>query len=366
MSEQNKNEQNRSGIFKDSASGAKGGNQKPHNKKSRKPSYLQSLNSKFENEVKAGEQLVVSDGREELFKKYEIAAASKQLVKEAFTSCDMDGTFTRYENGILFVLPGESLSNAGRSVNVYATASLLNVNLSVRVASVDREAGKITFEMPSMGKGALRKAINHEIELGLEGGKRVAVWGRVTKVHANRATVDILGQGILGLIDNIEWQQIYTRSLIGQCQVGELYKFEIYKPALQRPGADRAWILTRRYITDNPWDKLDFTSLSRGGIIVVKCVEKPIDKTFWWGISDRVPGIEIMGDYTGRFSKDGRMVEGISYLCKIEDVRCVPGNIKANRFKVIPFGVAPADMTKLDAYMKTKYGKENAAEDTKK
>ena len=80
---------------------------------------------------------------------------------------------------------------------------------------------------------------------------------------------------------------------------------------------------------------------------MVRCVEKPVGKTYWWGVSERTPGIEIMGDFTVKLgNKD--IIEGITYKCKIKEIE-VSDNHKRNRFTVIPFGVSDDDVEKVEA-----------------
>ncbi len=321
---------------------------------------IDDLNAKITSEIYSAATVnpEVKVEKELVFKKYEDCMHSGMRIDVVFDACDVDGTFTVYDRGVLIVLPGEDVAAVRGDVDVHATATMLGIKLSLNVVSVDRENQKVVCEIPSSAKrqvkNVIKDSLQKQISTSIRNEKRPLVWGKIMRVEPRRVLVDILGQGILGIIDRAHWQKSYTRSLMGMCEIGDYLQFEIIKQAPKFAGKDDAWILSRKDITEDAWDKIDYESLKPGGNILVKCIEKPVGKSYWWGVSDRTPGIEIMGDYTPKFSPTKNMLEGITYKCKIKDVCINKGGDARNLFTVIPFGVAQDDVTKVEAVNRLK------------
>lgn len=328
---------------------------------------INSLNRKISaqvfNEIKElqGADAGLSD-KEKIFKKYEECLESGNLIKICFDACDVEGNFTVYDKGILIMLPGSSVEKAQGRVDIYSTANMLGIELSLRIIEVDRANDKIFCEVPAATKAQVRNtiksAIQRELSRLIEKGKTPVVWGKIIRVESRRVLVDILGQGVLGMTDVSHWQQSYTRSLMGMCQPGEYYQFEVTKKAPKIEDKETAWVLSRRNLTSNAWDAINYDNLKPGGTILVKCIEKPVNKNYWWGVSDRTPGIELMGDFTDKFNPAvGTLIEGITYKCKIKEIICTDDH-KKNRFTVIPFGVIQEDMAKIGAVKQFRNSKE--------
>lgn len=321
---------------------------------------IEDLNAKISSEIYSATN--VSAGADAMkafvFKKYEECMHSGMKIEVVFDACDVDGTFTVYDNGVLVVLPGEDVAALRGDVDVHATSNMLGIKLALNVASVDRENQKVVCEIPrtakKQAKNVIKDSIQKQISASIKNGNKPLVWGKIMRVEPRRVLVDILGQGVLGIIDLAHWQKSYTRSLVGMCEVGDYLQFEIVKQAPKLQGKDNAWILSRKNITETAWDAIDYDSLKPGGNILVKCIEKPVGKTYWWGVSDRTPGIEIMGDYTAKFTPTKNMLEGITYKCKIKDVSVGEGENARNLFTVIPFGVIQDDVTKVEAVNRLK------------
>jgi len=305
--------------------------------------------------TKDGEEVFL-DEKEKAFRKYEACMKENGVVTICFDACDIDGTFSTYDNGILIKLPGSSVKEAQDEVDVYTTARMLGINFSLKITEVSRENNQVICSVPGSTKATVKRTVKSEIQKEIskiiEKGESPLVWGRITNVQPRRALVDILGQGVLGIIDVSHWQKCYTRSLIGMCKEGEFYQFEIKKKAPKKAGADTAWMLSRREITKNVWDEIDYKNLQPGGNLLVRCIEKPEGKSYWWGQSDRLPGIELMGDFTDKINPSTVLLEGITYKCKIKEIFISKEDYKKNKFSVIPYGIDEQDMNKVEAVKK--------------
>lgn len=306
---------------------------------------IDKLNEKIGNQV-ANRAKKEYENKEAIFASYEELQQEGKTVRVRFDACDVNGTFTKYDDcGVLVVLPGTSVYKAKKNVNVYATAKMLGIELNLKVKQVDRENGKIVCELPATvtTRGMIQNAIQREIFRAVKEGNSPIVWGRIKSVTRRRAIVDILNQGVIGIIDASHWQRCYTRQLCGMCEVGDFYQFEVIKQEPKLKDKPAAWTLSRKNITEDAWSLIDFEALHPGGTLLVKCIERPIGKSYWWGVSDRTPGIEIMGDYTTKLQSGKRLLEGITYLCKIREVEVAEGDHKRNRFTVVPFDIVPED-----------------------
>lgn len=312
---------------------------------------IQELNQKISEQM-LEKSMTKEDPKEVVFKKYEQYQNSGEKVEVSFDACDTEGTFTKYENDVLIILPGESVSSVKKHINVYSTARMLGISLKLKIKEVDRENDRVYCEMPELVTmhETIRGAIQKEIFRTLAAGEKPLVWGKITKVTPRRAIVSILNQGVLGIIDVTRWQKCYTRQLIGMCEVGDFFQFEIISQAPKLQDKPVAWKLSRKDITEDAWSLIDYESLKQGGSILVKCIERPKGKNYWWGTSERTPGIEIMGDYTMRFQSGKTLIEGITYMCKIDNIEIHKDEYTSNKLSVIPFGVVPEDAPKLSNY----------------
>jgi len=314
---------------------------------------IDSLNSQISSKINADEiPNSVRVSKEVVLDKYEQLMKLGTSTKIRFDACDISGNFSVMDNGVLVILPSSSVGNVQSIVNVYTTSRMLGVELALNIARVDRENNRVYCEIPRSvqlrSKDLVKNSINRELHRIIKGGSFPVVWGRIIRVDAKKAYVDILGQGIVGCIDVAYWQKCYTRSMLGMCNEGEYYQFEVMSQGAPRAGHETGlWALSRRNITPDVWQEIDFEALQAGGNLMVRCVEKPVGKTYWWGVSERTPGIEIMGDFTVKLgNKD--IIEGITYKCKIKEIE-VSDNHKRNRFTVIPFGVSDDDVEKVEA-----------------
>ena len=290
----------------------------------------------------------VKKTKEEALRLYEKRQEAKEIFKCCFDACDLDGTFSGIDScGILVLMLGIEVKETLPNFQPYKMARMLGIEMNVKVAKVDREKDCVYVVLEPAKAGESTKSIlASEIAKEVNAGKRPVVWGRITNIIPQRATVNILGYNILGLIDVRYWQGCYTRSLESVCVNGDYYQFEVVKAAPRKEGKDTAWILDRTEVGGNPWLDFPVEALSPGATILVRCVDKPVGKTYWWGVSDRVPGIEIMGDYTNNLPSSYGIMVGLTYRCKVKSL-VVSGERKDNRFQVVPFAVSEGDAPAL-------------------
>lgn len=121
------------------------------------------------------------------------------------------------------------------------------------------------------------------------------------------------------------------RSLAEECVFGENYDF--YIVAESTDNKRKRYVLDRRELVRDEWDilaenKMLVDVLENMGSITLRCVEIPEGKTYWWGVSNTIKGIEIMCDYV---KSVGQIEIGASYKCKVDKfnlerriLRCTP------------------------------------------
>ena len=144
--------------------------------------------------------------------------------------------------------------------------------------------------------------------------------------------------GVQGVCNVRDWSTSYIRDLRTVCKKGDVIDFKIYSVIKASKGKPERFVLSRKDFEDDAWSKIPKQFLETDAIIGVRCVERPSGKTFWWGTSELMPGIEIMGDYTKKYSQSS-MVTGIVYKCKV--IRSEPDK---HKFQVVPFDVTDSDV----------------------
>lgn len=319
------------------------------------PNILTKMNRRTSNLFKEEIKSETQQGAENALKMYEKYLENKETFEMFFDTCDIDGTLTRLVDGVLVVLPGNSVAEIRPTTNTYTVRGLMGVNLKVCVARIVPEEKKVYTALSGkiihQGRIPIRNAIQTEIRKQIESGKIPRVWGIVKKIETHRVYVDIFDYGILGVVGIREWQDAYVRSLSTRCRLGDVLQFDIISPLRKIRGKEPAWNLSRKKIEGNPWEKIDFSNLHEGSVIMVKCMEIPEGKTYWWGVCDRTPGIDIMGNFTTKFSQKSGMFPGITYICKIDSLQI---NREKNIFKVVPFMVAGSDVEDFEKYRNMK------------
>ena len=311
-------------------------------------SILERLNKEIFNEICTETELPkVQEQKQTGVEKYQGYLEKDQVFDVVFTSVDPDATFSAVDGNVKVVLTREEFMKVAMSSSTYATANLLGVTMQAKVLRVDMAESKVYIRLAGATKlsyeANMRTEINEELARSLASGKRPIVWGVVKRVTKNKILVDILGRGILGFLYKTDWSKDYIRNLEAVCKPGEFFQFEVCRRAQKVEGKPTAWILGRKSLSISAWDTVDVEGLKEDGAILVRCIEKPVGKSYWWGASDRVPGIDIMGDFTSKFPNEKSIYVGITYKCKVQKV-----DTEGRKITVRPFAIIPADLPKVE------------------
>ncbi len=233
--------------------------------------------------------------------------------------------------------------------------SMLGANLTVAVKDIDEVNNTVYFSM-SRKKSTLSASVNAAIRQDLAKGKPIRVWGRITAIYppkgknSGNAWIRLLDQDVVGNIDVREWSKGFTPDLSDVCKVGEMYEFDVIgQYSTSHKTGMPIWRCSRREIAEDPWKSLP-TDFAEGNVILIKAVNKPEGKTYFWGSSPLAPNISIMCNYNPKF----RITIGAFYRCKIDKLD-IPGRF----FRVSPFDVCP--ISNLDAVDTKKLANEVSA-----
>ena len=303
---------------------------------------IQRLNAEMEQEFGPVHEDVGNKASvEEILASLEKMIGGDDTVTVTFDAIDSNGSMTAMKEGILYILPAsELLLDAGGR----ASAKLLNKKYKFGIREVDYDERRVYLKLSGESlkeqEASVRNLINKEITKELSKKHQVLVWGRITSIKNGCAYVDIFDKGIQGVCHVAHWQKSYTRNIEDYAKVGDYFQFEVYKRYTAKGGVI-AWRLGRKHITKDAWENIDLTAVEVGSAIKVCCMEKPVNKTYWWGHCDRFPGIEIMCDFgSDPFTQfdASKIYVGISYICNVLAI-----DVGKKVFKVIPFGVIEDD-----------------------
>lgn len=309
-----------------------------------------SLLDKFADEMRNGVSLGENKSKKNLFSeekaekdpigRYKKALEKKESFEVAFDACESDGSLVcRDQYGIRIVLDGEFLREDLPYYEETNKGHFIGTDFVVKAVEVDEAAGVVKVRSAYHDSQSTRNRLVREIlsELNRKDRKPdelLVLPGRIVSVSEKRALVDLLGKGILGIIQTVDWQIGYVRHLPKVVRKGDIYDFVVVKQK-ENSGRHRslAFELTRKPITEDPWVALKKNNkgLAVDSVISVKCINKPAGRSYWWGISPMVDGIEIMGDYTTSIA---RPYVGVTYKCRIK--RFDPDN---HKFQVVPFDI---------------------------
>lgn len=319
-------------------------------------SILAKKNQEFSEKefIAPSRQEAIREAGEKTLQQYKDYLTSQEAFQVRFTACDKEGTFTALVDGNLILsLSCEDLRRTMLTFRPRDGGNLLGFPFDVKVKAIDEDAGIIYLDS-ARETPKEKQQILQELKRDISNHQTPLVWGTVNKngVRGQYALVNVFEAGVLGIIRTENWQKTYLRDLYEVCMEGIPYQYEVIGiRANDGSGRPDAFFLSRKNIEQfDPWNNLRMNGITEGGILVVKCEELPIGKSFWWGRSDRLAGIEIQGDFVKK-SKDLKIYPGIRYRCVIKQIVIDPdGHAEKNRFRVYPFGVFEED---LGIYRKT-------------
>ncbi len=264
-------------------------------------------------------------------KNYRELAKTGEIFTAALVSSDAEGNYMFEDGDYKVILKSSTMDSYGLVASGPSKATLLgDTEIRFKVIEVSEEKnadGKYEVFVDLVDK---RKFINHkqeakarltqEIITRLNKKERPIVWGRITKVQSKAILVDLCEVGIMGRLGVTNWQAAYTHSFEGLVHEGEYYQFEITEMKDPQPGQEPLFYLSRRKLAADLWTINKLDELKPGQEIVVTCKDVPEGKTYWWGVSERMPGIFVTGDYTNKFMANVTVFPGISYICKVKSV----------------------------------------------
>lgn len=273
----------------------------------------------------------VGEHEDDPFEPYRKSMDSKAVFKVSFDLADSDGNLSVIdENGVTIILTREEFTRTAIYYSASLRAKFIGIPLIVQAIEIDEEQRKVyvTSGIGLHDEKTIRAALMKELIKEINAEKKPVIMGCVISVNPNYALVNILNVNILGIIQVRDWQKGYTRTLDRETTSGDWKEFQVIS-FNKKKGSDYRFELSRVELTDDPWESIPEEFLEENAVISVRCEEKPVGKSFWWGKSQRIAGIEIMGNYNSRMAE---IMVSATYRCKIKEV-----DLKRHVFKVVPF-----------------------------
>lgn len=236
-------------------------------------------------------------------------------ISVTFLTCDKDGNLlTEDAEGIKLMLTANTMKKANASYSTPTAEMLLATELSLTIGEVDDESRTVYFNAPKTQaeNSRARYAIISNLRRRLEQKQHPVVIGRILKVGTDAAQVDILCSDVRGVIYKNDLTHGYVRSARAIIAEGELCEFEVIKEKKTSYSRGPVFRLSRKNLVEDPWKKIP-TSIAENSSIIVKCIDVPAGKSYWWGTSELAKGIEIMGNRNSKIE----LVEGKYYQCRV-------------------------------------------------
>lgn len=236
-----------------------------------------------------------------------------------------DNSYMTISDGVVIIMERPNSRSVGKNAD-----HVIGKKFKVVVKDIDAKNNIVYVEtVEHVDSTQLR--LKDCIDMELNKGKKVLVTGRVVAIYPRVVLVDIFDKGLTGGCFIVNWRKGYVRNLEAECKIGEYYDFYIVDKAIVK-GKER-YQLDRKDLVKDEWDvlaenKMLLEILENKGTIVLQCIQLPEGKTYWWGVSETIKGIEIMCDYTTSL---GKIQFGEYYLCKVDKfdlekriIRCTP------------------------------------------
>lgn len=297
-------------------------------------SYHTNYNDKNGNDSASNEQEIKVQEvtrQDDMLESYRFLKEQNASFKISFDILRPDGSYMVLDNDVVVVLKQPTTSKNFRKSADHVIGRPVNVIID----SID-ETERIVYVHNVARIDAVQIRIIDALDSAIQRGEKVLVSGKIVAVFGDICIVDIFEKGIFGGCSVVEWRKGYVRSLQSECTVGEIYDFYVIdkKNVKGRNGKrTEKYVLDRRDLANDEWEKLKenkafYDILQNKGTIILKCIEIPEGKSYWWGVSDTIKGIELMCDYT---KAAGRIEKGSYYKCfvKVFDpkkriIKCTP------------------------------------------
>ncbi len=300
------------------------------------PKMIDRYNKQIEkmlNNADVPVQEVSVASEENLYKKYEDLLEERTRVKVVFSAGDDRGNLSYIENGLTIILPYEELVKSAPTYEPYMKSRFIGSPVDVMVDRIDSDAGTIYLKSgrDEISERQIQGSVVKELVTELDNGNHPRVMGRIISIKGETAYVNILNLNILGMIHIKRWQKSYLRKIEDIAKPGDWFEFDVISKKKEK-GRQTAFSLSRINLTEDPWLKIPNEYLMEGTVITVRCIEKPLEKSYWWGLCESIPDIYIMGDYNNHGTVT--VMESARYLCKV-----VKGDRDRHILKVVPFSM---------------------------
>ena len=290
------------------------------------------LNGYFKSYSKKPENTSSEDGKKDekeqtklLIEDYKYLMEQKVAFECSFDVRRPDNSYMTISDGITIIMERPNKHSVGKNAD-----HVIGKKFRVTIKNIDIKENLVYVEsVDNVDSTKLR--LQDAIDTELSKGKKVLVTGKVVAIYPRMVLVDIFEKGLTGGCVIVNWRKGYVRNLEAECKIGEYYDFYIVNKTVIK-GKER-YQLDRKDLVKDEWDalaenKMLLDILENKGTIVLQCIQLPEGKTYWWGVSDTIKGIEIMCDYTRSL---GKIQFGEYYLCKVDKfdlkkriIRCTP------------------------------------------
>ena len=249
--------------------------------------------------------------------------------------------------GLNYVITADKIRALYPKYDPYYSGHLLGTEFSATVESVD-DLGNIyllpvkssltekefnSFIRGGRAKYSRKDAFERTLHLMLKNkDRRPKVRGTVTKVEMDRIYVDVFDTGVIAVIPRRYYAEKYYHDLRNVCQVGDAMRGIIFDYSAKQGEDEKHFLMNVAHtMKDEGWVKA--MNFREGDTIIVKCVEiaDGTNQLYFWGVSDLIPGIEAMCDFSTKVPRSEVSVGGC-YKCKIKKLDHTRKTIK-----VVPF-----------------------------
>ncbi len=295
---------------------------------------LEQFKKEFVTKRSSKEELAALEGnKQDPLAPYRNALEKKQSFEVSFALSTSEGTLSAVDkNGVKIILESDVLAKSLPYYKDSNKAKFIGGAFIVKATEIDEENCTVYVRSAWNSSHSTRNQLIGEIMADLDKGKEVVLPGVIIDVSDKKCMVDLLGAEILGIVNVKDWQKGYTRHLSAVVKKNEVYDFVVMRPLKERKGKTQAFKLTREPLTEDPWEELvKNTDIGKDSVVIVKCIDKPINKRFWWGVSPMIEGIELMGEFS---TSIGRPMNGVTYRCKV--TRFEP---EKHVLQVVPFDI---------------------------